>query len=193
MSAPSVPVETTRGRDAARRLTRDDWLRAGLDTIARHGVGGVRIGRLAAELGVTSGSFYWHFKSRDCFLDAVLRYWFDEVVGASLAQIARECPSGKARLLAFVNEEEDSQLPDYDQSVWCWALSDTRAARSLERAARRRIARLQDWFAQEGVTSDEAELRSELLYRGWLTQRLLGRSRARRSHRAHRYVDILLR
>ena len=52
------------------RLSRQEWIDAGLKAMARDGVDAVRIERLAAALKVTKGSFYWHFKDRDALLEA---------------------------------------------------------------------------------------------------------------------------
>ncbi len=47
------------------RLTREEWLAKALEVLARKGVAGMRIDALSKALGVTKGSFYWHFKNRD--------------------------------------------------------------------------------------------------------------------------------
>lgn len=46
------------------RLSADDWAQAALDLIAEQGVGAVAVEPLARRLGVTKGSFYWHFLAR---------------------------------------------------------------------------------------------------------------------------------
>ena len=60
---------------ATRRLEREDWTRAGLAALERDGVEAVAVVPLARELGVTRGSFYWHFASRDELLRRVLERW----------------------------------------------------------------------------------------------------------------------
>src|SRR5664279_4441164 len=57
------------------RLGAEDWVQAGLRTLARRGVSNVRVERLARDLKVTKGSFYWHFTDRDALLDAMLSSW----------------------------------------------------------------------------------------------------------------------
>src|SRR5690606_6770697 len=54
------------------RLSAEDWAQAALDLIAEHGVASVAVEPLARRLGVTKGSFYWHFPSRDALLQAAL-------------------------------------------------------------------------------------------------------------------------
>ena len=46
------------------KLSRDDWLASSMDALLLEGVEGIHIEPLAKRLGVTKGSFYWHFKDR---------------------------------------------------------------------------------------------------------------------------------
>src|SRR5918997_901118 len=57
------------------RLTRDDWVQAALLAIAEGGTAAVAVEPLAARLGATKGSFYWHFGSRAELVAAALAAW----------------------------------------------------------------------------------------------------------------------
>ena len=57
-------------------LTREDWISGAWDMLGETGLEGVRVEPLAKNLGVTKGSFYWHFKDRQELLDALLDRWF---------------------------------------------------------------------------------------------------------------------
>ena len=61
--------------DRRGRLSAEDWAQAALDLIAEQGVAAVAVEPLARRLGVTTGSFYWHFPSRDALLQAALERW----------------------------------------------------------------------------------------------------------------------
>ena len=50
--------------DSNTKVGKDDWTRAALEVIAAEGVGGVKVEPLANRLGITKGSFYWHFTDR---------------------------------------------------------------------------------------------------------------------------------
>ena len=41
-----------------------DWVRAAGRRLAAGGIGAVAVETLARDLGVTKGSFYWHFRDR---------------------------------------------------------------------------------------------------------------------------------
>lgn len=69
-----VPVDQVL---AKKRWTRDDWVVFGLDILEKEGAPGIRIEELARRSNRTPGSFYAHFKSRDEFIDAMLKAWVD--------------------------------------------------------------------------------------------------------------------
>lgn len=69
-----VPVERVL---AKKRWTRDDWVVFGLDILEKDGANGIRIEEMARRSERTPGSFYAHFKSRDEFMDAMLKAWVD--------------------------------------------------------------------------------------------------------------------
>lgn len=68
-----------RGRKAPEKsqLTRDDWLDAAAGEVAAGGFGQLRVLTLAKKLGVTRGSFYWHFKDHEDLVVSFLNRWRD--------------------------------------------------------------------------------------------------------------------
>lgn len=51
------------------------WLNAGLQALVAQGPEGLRVMQIAKQMGVTKGSFYWHFKDLAEFQTAVLDEW----------------------------------------------------------------------------------------------------------------------
>src|SRR5690606_33252117 len=64
-----------KGSERTGRLSAEDWAQAALELIAEQGVAAVAVEPLARRLGVTKGSFYWHFPSREALLVAALERW----------------------------------------------------------------------------------------------------------------------
>lgn len=56
-------------------LARKDWIDAAIEMMAEDNVEALRVDNLAERLGVTKGSFYWHFKGREDLIFAVLESW----------------------------------------------------------------------------------------------------------------------
>ena len=62
------------GSEAA-RLNRDDWLDAAFKAVVEGGFDAARVLVLADKLGVTRGSFYWHFIDHAELISALLARW----------------------------------------------------------------------------------------------------------------------
>lgn len=60
------------------RLSQQDWLRLGLDSLREKGLAGMTIEALCQRAGKTRGSFYAHFDGIDQFLAALARHWRQE-------------------------------------------------------------------------------------------------------------------
>ncbi|MGI5399226.1 TetR/AcrR family transcriptional regulator [Streptomyces sp. CA-135486] len=73
-----------------RRLTADDWADAALIAIGEGGLAAVAVEPLAARLGTTEGSFYWHFSNRDALMGAALSLWEEKFTETYIAMLAAE-------------------------------------------------------------------------------------------------------
>ena len=76
--------------DVKQSLTAEAWAAAALEAIAAGGVEAVAVEPLARQLGVTKGSFYWHFQNRDALLRAALELWERRETDDVLARIGPE-------------------------------------------------------------------------------------------------------
>jgi AcrR family transcriptional regulator len=66
---------TVRKRTETARLTRDDWLDAAFAAVVEGGFDNVRVLLIADTLGVTRGSFYWHFSDHADLVASLLARW----------------------------------------------------------------------------------------------------------------------
>lgn len=69
------------------RLSADDWVAAALDVLVSDGISAVKILPLAKRLGVTRGSFYWHFENHEALLNRLLEVW-EETNSGSIIRAA---------------------------------------------------------------------------------------------------------
>jgi AcrR family transcriptional regulator len=70
-----------------RRLSAEDWADAAMAVIGESGVAAVAVEPLAARLGATKGSFYWHFPNRDALLTAAVELWERRHTEGVIAQV----------------------------------------------------------------------------------------------------------
>jgi len=151
-----------------RRLTRDDWITAALGAIADGGLAAVGVEPLAARLGATKGSFYWHFENRDALLEAAIGRWEKETTTDVIAEItaSHDAPASQfQRLVVGVIEraEQDRVGPALLASTTHPAVSQ-----ALERVTTARLNLIAMVFRRLGFTQAEARRRALLAYSAYL-------------------------
>ena len=77
MNDAQTPKRRSRSASEKNQLTRDDWLDAAAGEIAAGGFSQLRVLTLAKKLGVTRGSFYWHFRDHEDLVVSFLDRWRD--------------------------------------------------------------------------------------------------------------------
>ncbi len=82
----------TQKRSGAERLgtptlTASDWAEAALQLVAERGLAALTVTTLARRLGVTKGSFYWHFAGRADLLAAALHRWEQRTTAEAIAAL----------------------------------------------------------------------------------------------------------
>jgi AcrR family transcriptional regulator len=145
-------------------LTRDSWTDAALAALARDGIDTVRVESLARSLGVTKGSFYWHFRDRGELLDAMLARWEEVATQGILDQAARLSGPPEARLVALFELILAARIMDLEVAVRAWGRRDERVARAVCRVDQRRLEYNQRLLQELGLEPDAAEARAFLAY-----------------------------
>ena len=164
-ASQAAPSEQRNGRSS--RLSAEDWAQAALDLIAEQGVGAVAVEPLARRLGVTKGSFYWHFPSRDALLQAALERWelFEqEQVFGSLEDV--QDPRARMRQLFQVVAHEVQ--PHIIYSELLKALDHPMVRPVIDRVSQRRMDYLIASFRQAGLSSTDARHRARLAYAAYV-------------------------
>jgi AcrR family transcriptional regulator len=143
------------------RLAREDWISAALDAATEGGVSAVAVEPLAKRLGVTKGSFYWHFRDRDDLLEAMLAEWERERTEAFIERLdAIRDP--RRRLGEWTRQAFGA---DKALLVALHAAGDHPIVRPvLTRVTERRIRYLADLLHEAGVPPAAARRRARLLY-----------------------------
>jgi AcrR family transcriptional regulator len=146
------------------RLSRARWIEAALDALADGGVSAVAVEPLAARLGVTKGSFYWHFRDRDELLAAALEEW-ERTGTEALIERLGAIGDPRERLAAWARSV---LAADKAQLAALHAAADHPIVRPvLRRNTERRIRYLTDLLREAGVRTSAA--RRRLLYSADLT------------------------
>ena len=153
--------------DRPSRLSAEDWALAALDVIAEQGLAAVAVEPLARRLGVTKGSFYWHFPSREALLVAALERWEvmeQETVFGQLEAV----PEPRARLKALFQLVAHELNPHIIYSELLKALDHPVVQPVMGRVSGRRLDYLTASFRQAGMGRTDAQQRARLTYAAYV-------------------------
>ena len=170
-SGSSIPVgmveRTKRKKEhpAPAARTAADWEGAALAAIAAHGLRSLAIPDLARTLGVTKGSFYWHFRGIRELVEAAMRRW--EEMDRELLEELSAIADARERLTAlFVQSMEKQQA--HALYVALAGSSDAQVAASIRRISDRRLKFLVDAYRQLGLNAADAREQALLAYTAYV-------------------------
>jgi AcrR family transcriptional regulator len=142
------------------RLSQQDWLENALTVLSKKGRAGLSIQDLSAALGVSRGSFYWHFKDRKHFIHTLLEYWHEEYTAAVTVVVGRQKVSAEERLARILRVVHDQELTHHDLTMRTLAILDPQFSRSVRKADNFRLNFLRGLFEEMGFTEIEVQVRA---------------------------------
>jgi AcrR family transcriptional regulator len=154
-------------------LQPDNWIRAAFARLANEGIESVRIELLARDLGVSKGSFYWHFRDREDLLTCVLDRWeADEIDWLAATDVNMRAAARWAR---FVEHCADLTRARLESAVRGWAQRDesmtARISARISGIDKKRTAHIASVLRDIGFAVPSAASWSDLallVYLGWL-------------------------
>jgi AcrR family transcriptional regulator len=127
------------------KLSRADWVKGAQKLLVENGPPGLSIVKLAAHLGVTRGSFYYHFASLNELIDQIISDWERRVVdkGFAEARESTDTPRDEVKyLIEYVTHLSDKQ----DLVLRQWATHNAHVRKHMERLDDKRLAVMTDVF-----------------------------------------------
>jgi AcrR family transcriptional regulator len=149
---------------AQTRTPRNTWIDAGLKTLAAGGPDAVRVELLAKDLDVTRGGFYWHFPSRQAFLDEVLDTWEHRSTEEVLERVEQEGGDARDKVRRAGMLTFSKELLPIDLAVRDWARRDASVSKRLRRVDNRRMEYLRLLIGEFIDDPEDVEARAMLAF-----------------------------
>jgi AcrR family transcriptional regulator len=153
------------------RLGPEEWVNAGLRALARSGFTALKADTLAKALGVSRGSFYWHFADVGAFHAAVLRHWRE----VALEKIVAEIDATTGDRLETLLLRSFSARSNLEAAIRAWAFADREARAAVDAVDAGRVSYLQKLLIEAGTEPALAEMRAHILNWTYIGYRLSGR------------------
>jgi len=169
---PRAAAATKRRRaaDAATRasLTPEAWIEAATAVLVDQGIDHVRVDVLAGQLGVTRGSFYWHFRDREDLLRRVLQAWREQATEQLTVRLEQATADAVAQLRDVLSlpfrGRAATRAARIELAIRAWARRDAMARQAVDEADASRIGYIAQVFSSLGFSIAEARARAFLLY-----------------------------
>jgi len=150
----------------ADQLSAQDWVDQGLRTLATRGFSALKAEPLAKAMGVSRGSFYWHFADIDAFHATILKAWREVAAEAIISDI--EAASAGDDPLAILLRRVFSEKLSLERAVRNWAAFNAAARGAVLAIDRRRLDYVEGLIEARGVTPELAQARAQILYWAFL-------------------------
>ena len=147
------------------RLTKSAWLNHGLTVLAKKGASGLKVGPMASALGVSRGSFYWHFADLAAFERDLIAAWEDTTTSQV---IEATNPSGGREALERLVHRSLADDRALDRAVRAWTLQKPLVAERVARVDVRRIDHIHTLLTKCGLDAQAARDRAQFLYWSYL-------------------------
>jgi AcrR family transcriptional regulator len=157
------PARQRRAAKESTRLTAEDWLQLALDVLNEQGIGAVKVLPLAKRLGVSRGSFYHHFESREDLLTQMLDYWEEFLTDRVIERAKKLDAPASVKLRDVVTNVLLNRHDRYDTAIIAWSRIDEAARSTHNRVARKRLRFLNKMLCEAGLHKDDARFRARVL------------------------------
>lgn len=156
------------GPSRSATLDSSDWIGAAFSRFSDQGIESVRVEVLARDLGVSKGSFYWHFRDRGELLEEMLAHWEREELGWIDAE---EHTGPAARWAQIVAKAADPDRIRREVALRGWARRDSRVAGRVAAIERKKAALIARVLHDVGFAPSAADAWAEIVLMvclGWL-------------------------
>ena len=183
------PAKTPASGRKRNSLAAQDWVEAAIEQLSAGGPSALSIAALARSLGVTPGSFYWHFRDRDDLRDRVLEHWKNQLIVGVVAA-ARRSGKGSTQIQGLPKLLIARKLPDLDVAMRAWARKDAVVAAAVAKTDELRIRAMTAMFKNAGLDTKRAQQRA--LQLAWAFRGSAGVEQKQRLRVLQGLVDLLV-
>lgn len=144
------------------QLSVKDWLDQGLKTLAKRGFTALKAEPLAKAMGVSRGSFYWHFADIAAYRSAILSHWREVAAEQVIAEL-ETVPKGGDALALLLRRTFSARLA-LERAVRSWATVDAATRAAVLEVDQRRIGYIETLLRQTGFPENVARGRAQIFY-----------------------------
>ena len=175
------------------KVTKEQWLDAGIIAFAESGFAGVVVEQMATELKSNKSGFYWYFGNREGFFASLFEYWKDKET-ESFFRLADKEPTPIDQFSTLFRSIASTPVHiDFQFHMRRAGQKDVRVKRILASIESRRISYVASILAALGLSQDESAEVADFMYSyaiGWLER---NHQRRATKHQIEKQLGIAMR
>ena len=161
VTIPFMPKKNPTKKIASdKRYDRAAWLGEALNALNEQGSANLTVRNISERLGVTTGSFYWHFKSRQEFVQAIVDYWQLVFTDAIANQIDSSSADPHKQLYNLMEILTEQEIPRFNIAIRAWAAMDEEIAKVVRTVDKTQMDFVGHLFRRLGFNGKELEMRT---------------------------------
>jgi len=135
------------------KLSKTDWLKASFRALTKLGPNGIKVEGIAKDLGVSKGSFYWHFENLAALKSNMITHWEELATQTIIIELDKISDNPKIKLEHLIL-----------MSTCYWARYDKSINQIVGHVDESRIEYVQTLFQEYGLKKSQSHTSSKLLY-----------------------------
>jgi AcrR family transcriptional regulator len=181
-----------------KRLTKNDWIEAAMNVlVSGGGISHVRVDKLAHELKITRGSFYYHFNNREELLTAMVDKWRTNATESVISSLRFKHSDPKEQLISLsalpLKGKRAFDAASTELALRAWARRDKLAKSTLAEVDKYRVSFIESLFTEINNDKQKSEDLSFLFYSYLLGLSFLptDKSSAESQDQSERIIELL--
>ena len=129
------------------KLSKHDWVSAGINQLKEHGPAGVSGEKIARRLDVTRGSFYHHFRSVDELVKLMLEFW-EQTQTTDILNRSNQDYEDLNEKMTMLLESAWNTDADLEIAIRQWAFTNATVRQHVERIDQIRLGYISEIYSQ---------------------------------------------
>jgi len=142
-----------------------EWIKLGYNLFSESGENGIVVDKMSRKLKCNKSSFYWHFKSKNNFIESILKHWIQSETAEIIQKVnTLEQPKKKLLKLIEIAFHKDSNL-DFIFFLKRYAKTNLEIRNKIDQIDNDRIAFVSELLKEIGHNKKEANLKANIFYK----------------------------
>jgi len=145
--------------------TKNQWIELGYQLFSEDGIKGLNVDVMSKALKCNRSSFYWHFKTKNDFINELVDYWIYTYTNLVITEVVGLVNPKKKllRLLEIVFKKDNSM--DFIFFLKKYGQKNKNIKTIVDQIDRRRIAFGSQILEEIGYSEEEAKIKSSIIYK----------------------------